>query len=71
MQTKTKPDAVGDGFMTVDEVAEYLSLSRTTIYQMLERGQLPSAKFGRMRRIPRKAVVEYANKLLSATEEHP
>ena len=35
----------------VAEVAKYLSLSRSTVYQMMDRGELPYVKFGKSRRI--------------------
>jgi excisionase family DNA binding protein len=36
----------------VEEAARILSLSRSTIYQMLDRGELPSVRRGTARRIP-------------------
>jgi excisionase family DNA binding protein len=36
----------------VEEAARILSLSRSTIYEMLERGELPSVRCGAARRIP-------------------
>jgi excisionase family DNA binding protein len=36
----------------VEEAARILSLSRSTIYQMLESGELPSVRRGAARRIP-------------------
>jgi excisionase family DNA binding protein len=36
----------------VEEAARILSLSRSTIYEMLERGELPSVRYGAARRIP-------------------
>lgn len=35
----------------VPEVAKYLSLSRSKIYQLMESGSLPYVRFGRCRRI--------------------
>ncbi len=32
--------------LTVDELAEYLKMSRAKIYQMAQRGELPAAKIG-------------------------
>jgi excisionase family DNA binding protein len=51
---------VADGLMRVAEVAEFLSLSRAAVYQMMGRGELPFVKIGRSRRVPRRAVVEFA-----------
>jgi len=32
--------------LTVDELAEYLNMSRAKIYHMAQRGELPAAKIG-------------------------
>jgi excisionase family DNA binding protein len=36
----------------VDEAARLLSLSRSTIYEMMDAGELPSVRRGAARRIP-------------------
>ena len=36
---------------TISEVARYLAVSRSTVYQLMESGQLPYVKLGRCRRI--------------------
>lgn len=38
--------------LTPEAVAYALSVSRTTVYEMLQRGEMPSVKLGRARRIP-------------------
>jgi excisionase family DNA binding protein len=43
---------VNDGLATVPEAAEFLSVSKGTIYNLMERGELKYAKIGRNRRIP-------------------
>lgn len=45
--------------LRVEEAARMLSLSRTTVYLLLESGQLPSIKCGTARRIPRAALDEW------------
>jgi excisionase family DNA binding protein len=35
----------------VTEVAQHLSLSRSKIYQMMDRGELPYVKLGKSRRV--------------------
>lgn len=39
------------GFLTVKEIAEYLSLKDLAVYRLVQRGDLPSYKFGRQIRI--------------------
>jgi excisionase family DNA binding protein len=51
---------VADGFAEIVEAQEYLKLSRATLYNMMESGELPYAKFGRRRRIPWRALWQYA-----------
>ena len=51
---------VEDGLMKVAAAAAFLSLSRATLYTLMDRGELPFVKIGRSRRIPRRALVELA-----------
>jgi excisionase family DNA binding protein len=50
--------------LRVEEAARMLSLSRTTVYLLMESGQLPSIKCGTARRIPRVALDEWINRQL-------
>ncbi len=47
-----KTSAVDEGFATVVEAAAFLRVGRTHVYHLMQRGQLPYAKFGKSRRIP-------------------
>jgi excisionase family DNA binding protein len=58
------PNVVGDGFVEVPEAATFLSLSRASVYKLMDQGSLVYAKFGRSRRIPRRALMEYAHQQL-------
>ncbi|HXQ20086.1 MAG TPA: helix-turn-helix domain-containing protein [Candidatus Acidoferrales bacterium] len=51
---------VQDGLAGVREAAQFLGLSRSTIYALMESGELSYVKIGRARRIPRRALVELA-----------
>ena len=51
---------VEDGLLKIPEVARFLGLSRASVYQLMERGELPWVKLGRARRIPRRAVTQLA-----------
>jgi excisionase family DNA binding protein len=53
---------VEGGFVEVPEAATFLSLSRASIYKLMDSGSLAYAKFGRSRRIPRRALLEYAER---------
>jgi excisionase family DNA binding protein len=59
-----KPDLTIDGFADVHEAAEFLSMSRSSIYKLMEAGELPYAKFGKARRIPWRALREYGARCL-------
>ena len=45
-----------------DEVAEYFSVSRKTIYKWIEQGILDAVKKGGIIRITRKSIINYQNK---------
>jgi excisionase family DNA binding protein len=47
---------VDEGFGTVGEVMRFLGLSRSKLYELMDRGELQYAKLGRNRRIPWAAV---------------
>ena len=48
--TRVTP-AVGEVLITVPEAARRLAISRSYLYQYLQRGTLPSVRIGRTRRI--------------------
>jgi excisionase family DNA binding protein len=54
-----------DGMMTVGQVCEFLSLGGTKVRQLIRQGVLPKCKFGRVLRVPRRAVVAYAEAQLN------
>jgi excisionase family DNA binding protein len=49
MSTPTLP--AESHLVRVSEVARHLSLSRSKIYQMMDRGELPYVKLGKSRRV--------------------
>jgi excisionase family DNA binding protein len=57
----------GAGFMEVMEAAEFLSLSRSKIYELMDAEELAFARFGRARRISRQSLLEYAQRQLAAS----
>lgn len=55
-----------DGLQTVEAVAQFLTLSRSKVYQLMERGELPYVKLGRSRRVKWADVLELIDKNLVA-----
>jgi excisionase family DNA binding protein len=54
--------------LTVEEVAQLLSIGRTTMYALLKAGHINSVRIGRLRRIPAEALTAYTARLI--TEQH-
>ena len=50
----------------VEEAARLLSLSRSTIYEMLDRGELPSVRCGAARRIPLAALRAWVERQIAS-----
>ena len=42
--------------MTVDELAEYLGITRDTVYRKVKAGEIPSIRIGRLLRFPKKTI---------------
>lgn len=47
---------MADDLLTAQEAADYLKVKKTTVYELVKRGDLPSAKIGKQLRIPRAAL---------------
>jgi excisionase family DNA binding protein len=60
-------DLVEDGFATLPQGGKFLALCRASLYALMDKGELPYAKFGKSRRIPWRALHEYARKNLIAS----
>lgn len=56
---------VADGLGSIRDAAQYLGVSRSSIYRLMDQGLLAYVKLGRSRRIPRRAVIELAARNLS------
>lgn len=57
--TDPRIEMVADGLLTVTEAEELTGLGRSTLYECMDRGELPYLKFGRARRIPRNALLAF------------
>jgi len=55
-----------DAVLTIDELAVYLKLSKSTLYHLARRGEVPGQKIGRHWRFHREAVDEWLGKANSA-----
>lgn len=55
-QTKGKGSSVDELYLTIDDVAERLQVSRVTVYAHINSGRLESIKFGRSRRVAASAL---------------
>ncbi len=55
-----KPNTIFDeGLLTVREAAQMLTVTKATVYNLMSAGKIPSTRVGRLRRIPRRALLEY------------
>lgn len=48
--------------VTVEETARLFNIDRSTVYDMLRRGDLPSVKIGRRRLISRQALINFISR---------
>ncbi|HUV50348.1 MAG TPA: helix-turn-helix domain-containing protein [Anaerolineae bacterium] len=48
-----------DKWMTVEELAAYLKMSRTKLYQMAQNGEIPASKIGNQWRFDRNRIDEW------------
>ncbi|MBE3597535.1 MAG: helix-turn-helix domain-containing protein [Limnochordaceae bacterium] len=62
---------VADGLLTVKQAAEFLGISRSQVYALMERGELPYVKIGSSRRIPKRALIAFAARHLVAGTSLP
>jgi excisionase family DNA binding protein len=59
-----RTDLVSDGMFPIGEAIAYSGLGRSTLYALMERGELAYAKVGRRRLIPRRALAELMERCL-------
>jgi len=61
---QSQPVAVMPLLLTVNQAAKMLGIGRSTLYELIDDGEIRSVKVGASRRIPLKAVHEYIDHLL-------
>ncbi len=49
--------------LTPEQAAHSLGIGRTAVYALMRKGQLPSVKLGRSRRVPYAALVSFVDRL--------
>lgn len=60
--------ALSDGLLTVGAAVEFTGLPRTTVYALIQQGEVPSLKVGRRRLVPKRALVDYLAKQLDSPD---
>lgn len=55
-------------FLTVQEVADLLKIKKTTVYDLIKRGKLPSSRVGKQLRISEQALTQYVQNSDAAPE---
>jgi excisionase family DNA binding protein len=68
MNEPSREQIVADGFAKVEEGAKFLSVGRSTVYELMDSGALPYCKIGRARRIPWYAIRKFAEDSLRLPE---
>jgi excisionase family DNA binding protein len=53
---------------TGSPTARFLKLSQSSVYDLLDRGLLPSIKIGKSHRVPHRALLQFAASLLAARQ---
>ncbi|MEA2031949.1 MAG: helix-turn-helix domain-containing protein [candidate division Zixibacteria bacterium] len=56
-------------WLTLDELAEYLRLGRTKLYQLAQEGTIPASKLGSQWRFDRDEIDEWMKKQKSSKHE--
>jgi excisionase family DNA binding protein len=53
-----------EGLCSIQEACEFLSIKKSSLYNLMKRGELPFVFVGSNRRIPRRALIEFTEKIL-------
>ena len=56
-----------DRLLSADEVAELIGMTRSYVYDLSRRGQIPTITFGRQRRYRRQAVLRWLDEIEGRT----
>lgn len=67
MSPQIQPDSFH--LLTIDQAAERMAVSVSTVSRLIRSGDLPSVTLGRSRRIPSPVIEQYANRLLASMSD--
>ena len=56
------------GFLTIDETAALLAVSKASLYRLMQRHEIPWVRVGSVRRIPKRAVNELVDQALTGRD---
>jgi excisionase family DNA binding protein len=56
----THDELIVEGLVSLDEAMKFLSISRPTLNRLLDQGVLPTVRLVTTRRIPRRALLDFA-----------
>lgn len=60
------PQLEQDSIFTIDELAAYLKISKSTLYKLAQEGKLPGQKIGRHWRFRKEAIDEWLDETRGA-----
>lgn len=63
-RTESVEHLLDGGMHTVQEASALLNMSKSFLYQQMDLGRLCYARFGRARRIPKQALIQFAQENL-------
>lgn len=58
-----------DKWLTVEELAAYLKMSRTKLYAMTQKGEIPASKIGNRWRFDRDRINDWMNEQMSVSKK--
>ncbi len=69
MEGLNRHELVEEGLLTIAEAEKFTGLKKSTLYKLMERGDIPYAKIGSARRIPKVGLAHYLQKCLITNDE--
>jgi len=63
--------ARSDDILTIDTLAEYLKISKSTLYKLVQNGRLPGQKVGKRWRFHKGAIDDWLRQHPERTESKP